>query len=109
MMRTSSINLSVTPEDSLALRKLQAAYADACDHLVPSFGGNGCWNRWARRRLAYLHLATITPFGSQMRCNAIKTVGGGYKAQKALKRIRKDTPGPVLRFNAASVHFDKRT
>lgn len=44
-----------------------------------------------------------------MCCNAIFSVCKAYKAQKALGRIRKDRPVPEIRFDRASVHFDKRT
>jgi putative transposase len=63
----------------------------------------------ALHRLSYLHLGTTTPLGSQMRCNAIHSVCKAYKAQKTLKRIRKDNPVGAIRFSRASVHFDKRT
>ena len=109
MMRTASIKLSVSPKDSLVLKKLQAAYADACNPLVPFVVENRCWNRVALHNLTYLHLGTTTPLGSQMRCNAIYSVCKAYKAQKGFKRIKKDHPVPVIRFNRASVHFDKRT
>jgi IS605 OrfB family transposase len=109
MMRTASIKLSVTPEDSLALSRLQAAYADACNQLVPFVVENRCWNRVALHKLTYLCLGTTTPLGSQMRCNAIFSVCKAYKSQNKLKKIRKESPVPVIRFNRASVHFDKRT
>jgi putative transposase len=103
-MRTASIKLNVTSDQSRVLSRLHAAYADTGHQLVPFNVENRCWNR-----LAYFHPGTTTPLGSQMRCNAIKSVFGGYKAQKTLKRLLKDSPVPVILFNRASVHFDKRT
>jgi IS605 OrfB family transposase len=50
-----------------------------------------------------------TTLGSQMCCNAIFSVCKAYKGQKALGRIRKNTPVPEIRFDRGSVHFDKRT
>src|SRR5205823_3963340 len=40
--------------------------------------------------------------------NAIRAVCNAYKAQKTLGRIGKDAV-PVVRFDRASVHYDKRT
>ena len=53
-------------------------------------------------------LRAETPLGSQMACNAIYSVCKAYKAQRALGRISKDAV-PLIRFNRATVHYDKRT
>jgi len=91
------------------LAALQAAYADACNRLVPTVVEHRCWNRVALHHLAYARLRKETPLGAQMVCNAIFSVCKAYKAQKELGRIRKDAPVPAVHFNRASVHFDKRT
>lgn len=109
MMRTASIRLSASPQQDAALRALQHAYADACNRLVPIVREKRVWNRVALHNLAYSMLRSATPLGSQMCCNAIFSVCKAYKAQKALGRIRKDRPVPEIRFDRASVHFDKRT
>jgi len=109
MLRTASIKLDIAPADLLALVALQAAYADACNRVVPTVVGHRCWNRVALHRLSYRTLRDTTPLGSQMVCNAIFSVCKAYRAQKELGRIRKDGPVPVIRFDHASVHFDKRT
>jgi IS605 OrfB family transposase len=88
---------------------LQSAYADACNRLVPMVMEHRCWNRVALHHLTYARLRKETPLGSQMVCNAIFSVCKAYKAQKALGRIKKDAPVPAIRFDRASVHFDKRT
>ena len=109
MMRTASIRLSASPQQDAALRALQHAYADACNRLVPIVREKRVWNRVALHNLAYSMLRSATPLGSQMCCNAIFSVCKAYKAQKALGRIRKDREVPEIRFDRASVHFDKRT
>ncbi|MDE2261219.1 MAG: transposase [Gammaproteobacteria bacterium] len=109
MMRTASIKLGVTAHQAAALAALQAAYADACNRLVPLVQEHRLWNRVSLHNRAYDRLRAETPLGSQMVCNAIYTVCKAYKAQRQLGRICKDTPVPSIRFDRASVHFDKRT
>ncbi|QGU32324.1 RNA-guided endonuclease InsQ/TnpB family protein [Thermochromatium tepidum] len=109
MLRTASIRLNVRPDQVAALGALQSAYADACNRLVPTVIEHRCWNRVALHQLAYARLREETPLGSQMVCNAIFSVCKSYKAQKELGRIKKDEPAPVVHFDRASVHFDKRT
>jgi putative transposase len=109
MLRTASIRLNVSPDQAAALTALQSAYADACNRLVPMVMEHRCWNRVALHQLAYARLRKETPLGSQMVCNAIFSVCKAYQAQKELGRIKKDAPVPVVRFDRASVHFDKRT
>lgn len=109
MMRTASIRLDVTAEQAAALAALRTAYAEACNRLVPTVREHRLWNRVALHQRAYRDLREATPLGSQMCCNAIFSVCKAYKAQKALGRIVKDKPVPDIRFDRASVHFDKRT
>ncbi|WP_447973767.1 RNA-guided endonuclease InsQ/TnpB family protein [Nitrospira sp. Kam-Ns4a] len=109
MMRTASIKLDASPEQAARLAALQAAYADACNRLVPIVREHRVWNRVALHQRAYSMLRAATPLGSQMCCNAIFSVCKAYKTQKALGRIRKDAEVPGIRFDRASVHFDKRT
>jgi IS605 OrfB family transposase len=109
MWRTASIRLEPSHEQAAALAALQAAYANACNILVPVVQQNRVWNRVALHKLAYNMLRKQTTLGSQMCCNAIFSVCKAYKGQKALGRIRKNTPVPEIRFDRGSVHFDKRT
>ena len=109
MMRTASIRLEASTEQAEALAALRSAYADACNHLVPIVRAHRLWNRVGLHQRTYNALRAQTPLGSQMCCNAIFSVCKAYKAQKELGRIRKDTPIPGIRFDRASVHFDKRT
>jgi len=107
MLRTVSIKLNATTEQSDALFALQTAYADACNALVPVVVESRCWNRVALHKLSYYDIRSRSPLGSQMVCNAIFSVCKAYKALVALKRIRETVP--VISFDRASVHFDKRT
>jgi len=108
VLRTASIRLNVTCAEAATLYALRTAYADACNRLVPIVREHRCWNRVGLHHHAYSRLRAETPLGSQMVCNAIYTVCKAYKAQKALGRISKDAV-PLVRFDRASVHFDKRT
>jgi len=108
VLRTASIRLSVTCAEAAALHALRTAYADACNRLVPIVREQRCWNRVGLHNRAYSRLRAETPLGSQMACNAIYSVCKTYKAQKALGRISKDAV-PLVRFDRASVHYDKRT
>ncbi len=109
MMRTASIRLDVTAEQSRRLATLRAAYADACNRLVAVVREQRLWNRVELHKLTYRALREATPLGSQMCCNVLDRVCRAYQAQKKLGRIRKDAPVPVIRFDHASVHFDQRT
>lgn len=109
MMRTASIRLDTTAQQAAALMALHTAYADACNRLVPIVCEHRLWNRVGLHQRAYSGLREATPLGSQMCCNAIFSVCKAYKAQKQLGRIRKDAPVAEIRFDRASVHFDKRT
>jgi putative transposase len=108
VLRTASIGLNVTCAQAAALHALRTAYADACNRLVPIVREHRCWNRVGLHNHAYSRLRAETPLGSQMACNAIFSVCKAYKAQKALGRIGKDAV-PLVRFDRASVHYDKRT
>jgi len=108
VLRTASIRLNVTGAEAAALHALRMAYADACNRLVPIVREHRCWNRVDLHNHAYSRLRAETPLGSQMACNAIYSVCKAYKAQRALGRISKDAV-PLIRFNRATVHYDKRT
>lgn len=106
MKRTIALKLNPTPAQANALHAVQAAFADACNKVVPFAIEHRCWNRVALHHLAYYAVKAQTAVGSQMVCNAIAAVCQAYKAL----RLKKDTPVPPLTFRATgSVHFDKRT
>jgi putative transposase len=109
MLRTASILLNTTAEQFQALGALRAAYAEACNRLAQFVVQHRCWNRVALHNLAYSCLRSETALGSQMACNSIFSVCKAYKAQSSLGRIESDRPVPTIRFDRASVHYDKRT
>lgn len=109
MLRTASIKLDVTREQSFALSALRAGCTDACNRHVPIAREHRVWNRVALHNLTYDYLRAATKLGRQMCCNAIFSVCKAYKAQKALGRIRKDAPVPEIRLELKAVHFDQRT
>ena len=108
-MRTASILLDAKPEQAFALMALRSEYASACNRLVPIVRKHRLWNRVGLHQQAYNALRETTNLGSQMCCNAIFSVCKAYKAQKTLGYIKKDEPVPEIKFERASVHFDKRT
>lgn len=109
MLRTASILLSTTAEQDEKLRVLRAAYSGACNRLVSTVIEHRCWNRVALHKLAYYRLRAETALGSQMTCNAIFSVCKAYKAESALGHIQADKPVLAIRFDRASIHYDKRT
>lgn len=109
MLRTASIKLILSKENTPLLKLLQEEYAEACNLIVPEVIKNRCWNRVALHTIVYNHLRSTTKLGSQMICNAIFSVCKAYQAQKELGKIQKENPIPKIAFNKGSVHFDKRT
>ncbi len=82
MMRTASIWLELSAAQADALGRLRAAYADACNRLVPVVREHRLWNRVGLHQRCYTMLREATPLGSQMCCNAIFSVCKAYKAQR---------------------------
>jgi putative transposase len=107
--RTASILLEADEASQTLLFALQAAYADACNLLVPIVVENRCWNRYNLHNLAYRHLRTETPLGAQMCCNALRSVAAAYKAMRSNGEIKNGEPVPTISFRVTSVHFDSRT
>src|SRR5215208_3190697 len=105
MKRAVSIKLAPTPEQVEAFKRLQAEYAAACNKIVPFAREHRCWNAIKLHHYAYYEVRKATQLGSQMVCQAIKAVATAYKVLKP----KKDEPVPEIVFDAASVHFDKRT
>jgi transposase len=67
MLRTASIKLDVTPEQAGALVALQAAYAAACNRLVPMVQAHRCWNRVALHRQDLTHIRERIKAGKRIR------------------------------------------
>ena len=111
MRRTVSIKLDITPEQHVALALLQKAFNKACNVIASIAMENRCWNRVALHHLSYHQIRhdqanEQVVLGSQMVCNAIRTVCDAYKVLK----IKKTETVPAITFKqGSSVHFDKRT
>lgn len=106
MRRTISIKLNATHEQSIALTQLQTKFNNACNQIIPVAAENRCWNRLALHHLTYYKVRETTDLGSQMVCNAIKTVCDAFQVLK----IKKAEKVPLINFKPySSVHFDKRT
>jgi len=110
MKRSISLKLSTTREQSAALSTLAVEFSEACNAIVPIAQEHRCWNRVALHHLAYYPVREKFPaLGSQMVCQAVHRVADAYKTLKANKGIAKDKPVPKIKFDRASVSFDKRT
>jgi putative transposase len=107
MKRTISLKLILSEEQSDALLATQKAFSDACNQIVPFAIENRCWNRVALHHLCYYKIReSSASIGSQMVCNAIKSVCSSYKVLK----IKKPQEVPIISFKTSgSVHYDKRT
>lgn len=106
MKRTISIKLQPTPDQADSLLKVQQAFAEACNKIVPYAVNNRCWNRVALHHLAYYPTREATNLGSQMTCGAIHAVCMAYKVLK----INRTQEVPAITFKpSTSVHYDKRT
>ncbi|MHB8255529.1 MAG: RNA-guided endonuclease InsQ/TnpB family protein [Acidiferrobacter sp.] len=104
--RCVSLKLLSTPDQSTSLTALAAAFAHACNGIVPFVVQHRCWNRVALHHLAYYPIREQWPaLGSQMVCQAVHRVADAYKVLE----VTKDKPVPATTFNPTSVTFDKRT
>lgn len=109
MFRTVSIKVEADAAAQAELVALQAAYAAACNLLVPTVIESRCWNRYGLHALAYRRLRCETPLGAQMCCNVLRSVTAAYKTLKANGQMPKGAPVPAISFRRGAVHFDKRT
>jgi IS605 OrfB family transposase len=107
MRRTISIKLDTSVEQNTALMQLQGVFNQTCNTVASIAMKNRCWNRVALHHLSYYQIRTgQATLGSQMVCNAIRTVCDAYKVLK----IKKTELVPLVMFKQrSSVHFDKRT
>jgi putative transposase len=108
-VRTASIEIEAGAGEQAALAALQAAYADACNLLVPIVTQSRCWNRYDLHPLAYRKLRATTGLGAQMCCNVLRTVCAAYRALSSNGGVPLERPVPAISFRRASVHFDART
>jgi putative transposase len=111
MQRTISIKLNTTPEQCIELDMLQTLFNQTCSTISSIAMTSRCWNRVDLHHLSYYKIRSDKSnekkiLGSQMVCNAIKSVCDAYKVLK----IKKTEEVPQIMFRQrASVHFDKRT
>ncbi len=111
MRRTVSIKLNTMPEQHAELMQLQELFNRTCNTVALIARENRCWNRVDLHHLCYYHIRLDQTngqptLGSQMVCNAIRTVCDAYKVLK----IKRTEQVPMITFKQrSSVHFDKRT
>lgn len=111
MLRTVSIKLNTTSEQHTELLQLQKLFNQACNIIASIAMENRCWNRVDLHHLSYYQIRLDrvkdrAALGSQMVCNAVRTVCDAYKVLK----IKKTEAVPRILFKQkASIHFDKRT
>lgn len=104
--RTIALKLLPTSDQAQALTAVQAAFAEACNAVVPFAVQHRCWNRVALHHQAYYPTRACTTGGAQLVCNAIAKVCQVYK----VLRLKKTEPVPTICFSATgSVHLDKWT
>ena len=101
-------------ESEQKLHLTRALYRDAC-HLLVDFvckdPAQRNWQRFNLHHAAYHTVrATMPDLGSQMLCNAIRSVSSAYKAELS-KHPRKNKTDPLKRivFKNPSIHLDKNT
>jgi len=99
--------LATDPAGFARLVALQAAFAQACNALVPTVRESRCWNRVALHHLMYRQLREAFPrLGSQMVCNAIYSVSRVYREVATPAGV----PLPAVQFLPATpVFFDRHT
>ena len=111
MRRTISIKLDTTFAQHIKLQQLQKVFNQTCNMVASIAKENRCWNRIALHHLSYYKIrldqaGDAQKLGSQMACNAIRTVCDAYK----ILRIKHTQQVPAITFKPrSSVHFDKRT
>ncbi len=112
-----TVRLNLSAEQAEQLRRLQAAFAEACNFIAPMVVQTRCWNRVGLHHLAYRPLREkFASLGSQMACNAIYSVSRACRAVYQEPRSpwfvgrRPNALLPLLKFPATSpVFFDRHT
>ena len=116
-MKSLRVPLNTSPEQAEKLRRLQSAFAAACNALAPLVQKTKVWNRVALHHMAYKQLREQFPdMGSQMVCNAIYSVSRHSRmcfqspqSPFSLARLG-NRPLPLLQFSdSAPVYFDRHT
>jgi hypothetical protein len=112
-----TIPLNTTQEQAKRLHELQAAFAQACNSLIPIVRQTRIWNRVALHHLVYKSLRQSYPsLGSQMACNAIYSVSRTcrvlFQHPSSPFNIngKVGQPLPNIHFSESSpVYFDRHT
>lgn len=101
LIRTVSIKLATTPEQSTALQQVRFEYARVCNLAVEMAHSAKVFNKVELHHTAYYALREQSAIGSQLVCRAMAAVCDAYKV---LGRTNK-----IVRFSPGSVHYDART
>ena len=102
-------------EDSAQkLHKTRLLYRDACNFLVKYVcldPNERNWQRYNLHHAAYYDLRSALPvLGSQLACNAIRSVSSAYKTELTNHpRKNKEEPLKEIVFKNPSIHLDKNT
>ena len=106
MKRTVCIKISPTKEQEKALFELRDEFCSGCTQIAKMALEKRCFSKANLHDLCYYQIREKGALGSQMTCNAIKTVAGAYRS---LRSQRKQKDLPLIAFKKKSIHFDKRT
>ena len=96
------------------LHKTRLLYRDACNFLVKYVcrdANERNWQRYNLHHAAYYDLRSALPvLGSQLACNAIRSVSSAYKTELTNHpRKNKEEPLKEIVFKNPSIHLDKNT
>ena len=96
------------------LHKTRLLYRDACNFLVKYVcrdPNERNWQRYNLHHAAYYDLRSALPvLGSQLACNAIRSVSSAYKTELTNHpRKNKEEPLKEIVFKNPSIHLDKNT
>ena len=111
---TVCIKLQMDSEAVQKLEKTRLLYLDACNFLVKYVCRDPKERNWQRYNLhhaAYYDLRSALPaLGSQLACNAIRSVSSAYKTE-LVNHPRKNKTEPLkeIVFKNPSIHLDKNT
>ena len=111
---TVCIKLQMDSEATRKLSKTRLLYRDACNFLVKYVcrdPNERNWQRYNLHHAAYYDLRSSLPaLGSQLACNAIRSVSSAYKTELD-NHTRKNKTDPIkeIVFKNPSIHLDKNT
>ena len=114
LVTTVCVKLQVNEQTARKLEKTRLLYRDACNFLVQFVCRDPNERNWQRYNLhhsAYYALRAAKPkLGSQLACNAIRSVSSAYKTELTNHpRKNKEEPLKEIVFKNPSIHLDKNT